>query len=139
MGQPVGLRYKRLEIEWKHFAVGDATCDRCKKTGAALLEAVAGLRREFAPWGVKVNLTETLLDKTRIDESNEIRMNGSPIEDLLAAEVVSTDCPSCGTLAGSNTCCRAIEVDNERFEEIPPEIIKNAAYRASGLSSHQRL
>lgn len=25
-------RIKRLEIEWKHFAVGDATCDRCGKT-----------------------------------------------------------------------------------------------------------
>jgi hypothetical protein len=24
-------RYKRLEIEWKHFAVGDATCERCGK------------------------------------------------------------------------------------------------------------
>jgi hypothetical protein len=26
-------RYKRLEIEWKHFAVGDATCERCGITG----------------------------------------------------------------------------------------------------------
>ena len=36
------------------------------------------------------------------------------LEDLLAAGVVSTDCPSCGTLAGESTCCRAIEIDNER-------------------------
>ena len=26
-------RYKRLEIEWKHFAVGDATCERAETTG----------------------------------------------------------------------------------------------------------
>jgi hypothetical protein len=117
-------RYKRLEIEWKHFAIGDATCERCGKTGDALREVIDELRNEFAPAGVKINLTETLLDKTRIAESNEIRMNGVLVEDLLAAGVVSTDCPSCGTLAGESTCCRAIEIGNERYEEIPAELIK---------------
>ena len=78
-------RYKRLEIEWKHFAVGDATCERCGNTGDALRTVIEELRREFAPAGVKINLTETLLDKTRIAESNEIRMNGMLLEDLLAA------------------------------------------------------
>jgi len=125
-------RYKRLEIEWKHFAVGDATCERCGNTGESLRTAVEELRREFTPVGVKVNLTETLLDKTRIAESNEILMNGTKIEDLLAAGVVSTDCPSCSTLAGESTCCRAIEIENERYEDIPPEMIRKAAYRALG-------
>jgi hypothetical protein len=127
-------RYKRLEIEWKHFAVGDATCERCGKTGDALRAVVEELRREFAPAGVKINLTETLLDKTRIAESNEILMNGVLVENLLAAGVISTDCPSCGTLAGESTCCRAIEIGNERYEEIPAEMIKKAAYRALGIT-----
>ena len=130
----IAPRYKRLEIEWKHFAVGDATCERCGKTGDSLKSVVEELRREFAPAGVKINLTETLLDKTRIAESNEILMNGTKIEDLLAAGVVSTDCPSCGTLAGQSTCCRAIEIGNERYEDIPPEMIRNAAYRALGVN-----
>ena len=126
-------RYKRLEIEWKHFAVGDATCERCGITGEDLRRVVEELRREFAPAGVKVNLTETLLDKTRIAESNEIRMNGMLLEDLLAAGVVSTDCPSCGTLAGESTCCRAIEIGDEQHEGIPAELIKKAAYLALGV------
>jgi len=109
-------RYKRLEIEWKHFAVGDATCERCGKTGDSLKSVVEELRREFAPAGVKINLT------------------GTKIEDLLAAGVISTDCPSCGTLAGESTCCRAIEIGNERYEDIPPEMIRNAAYRALGVN-----
>ena len=125
-------RYKRLEIEWKHFAVGGTTCDRCGNTGEALSTAIKELRQEFAPAGVKINLTETLLDKTRIAESNEIRMNGRPIEDLLAAGVVSTECASCGTLAGESTCCRAIEIGDERYEDIPADMIKKAAYRALG-------
>lgn len=128
-------RYKRLEIEWKHFAVGDATCERCGNTGDALHTAVEELRSEFAPAGVKINLTETLLEKTRIAESNEIRMNGVLVEVLLTAGVVSTDCPSCGTLAGESTCCRAIEIDNERYEDITPAMIKKAAYRALGIES----
>jgi hypothetical protein len=126
-------RYKRLEIEWKHFAVGDMTCERCGITGEDLFTVVEELRREFAPAGVKINLTETLLDKTRIVESNEIRMNGMLLEDILAAGVVLTDCPSCGTLAGESTCCRAIEIGDEQYENIPPELIKKAAYLALGV------
>jgi len=127
-------RYKRLEIEWKHFAVGNVTCERCGITGEDLRRVVEELRREFAPAGVKINLTETLLDKTRIAESNEIRMNGMLIEDLLAAGVVSTDCPSCGTLAGESTCCRALEIDDVRYEALPAELIKKAAYLALGVN-----
>ena len=127
-------RYKRLEIEWKHFAVSDATCERCGNTGEALRTAIEELRHEFSPAGVKINLTETILDKTRIVESNEIRMNGVLLEDILAAGVVSTDCPSCSTLAGESTCCRAIEIGNERYEDIPAEMIKKAAYHALGAS-----
>ena len=123
-------RFKRLEIEWKHFAVGDATCERCGKTGEALHAAVAELRAEFSPAGVKINLTETLLEKTRIAESNEIRMNGVLLESLISASVVTTDCPSCGELAGESTCCRAIGIGSEIFEDLPIELIKEAAYRA---------
>jgi hypothetical protein len=132
-------RYKRLEIEWKHFTVGDATGERCGNTGESLRTVIEELRREFAPAGVKINLTETLLDKNRIAESNEIRMNGMLIEDLLAAGVVSTDCPSCGTMAGESTCCRAIGIDDEWYEDIPPEILRKAAFMALGVGSPQTM
>ena len=127
-------RYKRLEIEWKHFAVGDATCERCGKTGESLRAAIEELRHEFTPAGVKINLTETLLDKTRIAESNEIRMNVALLENLLAVGVVSTDCPSCGTLSGESTCCRAIKMGDNQYEDVPAWAIKKAAYRALGVS-----
>ena len=127
-------RYKRLEIEWKHFAVGDATCERCGNTGESLRTVIEELRHEYASAGVKINLTETLLDKNRMAESNEIRMNGRLIEDLLAADVVSTDCPSCGTLAEESTCCRAIAIEDKRYEDIPAGMIKKAAYLALGVS-----
>ena len=37
-------RYKRLEIEWKHFAVGDATCERCGNTGESLRMIIEELK-----------------------------------------------------------------------------------------------
>lgn len=134
----ITLRYKRLEIEWKHFAVGDATCERCGRTGEALRTAIEKLGQEFTPSGVKINLTETLLDKTRIAESNEIRMNGVLIEELLAAGVVATDCPSCGTLAGESTCCRAIEIGNEYYEDVPEWAIKKPHTGRSGFRHENR-
>jgi hypothetical protein len=128
-------KIRRLEIEWKHFAVEDVTCERCGQTGEALRAAVDELREEFASSGVKINLTETLLDKTRIAESNEVRMNGVLLENLLSASVVATDCPSCGELAGESTCCRAIGIGDELFEDLTVELIKTAAYRALGVES----
>lgn len=82
---------------------------------------------------MKINLTETILDKTRMAESNEILLNGRLIEDLLSASVASTDCPTCGTLAGESTCCRAVKIDNELYEDIPADLIRKAAYRALGI------
>jgi hypothetical protein len=77
-----------------------------------------------------------LLDKTQIAESNEIRINGILLEDLLAATVVSTDCPSCGTLAGESICCRATEIGDNRYEDMPVWAIKKAAYGALGIEMH---
>ena len=54
------------------------------------------------------------------------------IEDLLTAGIVVTACPSCGRLAGE-TCCCAIEISEERYEDIPAEMIKKAAYPAVGI------
>lgn len=127
--------HKRLEIEWKHFAVGDATCERCGKTGEALNAAVEDLRKELSPAGVEIHLVEMSLDKTRIAESNEIRMNGVLLEDLLAATAVSTNCPSCSTLSGESTCCRATEIGDIRYEDVPIWAIKKAAYRALGIDA----
>jgi hypothetical protein len=124
---------KRLDIEWRHFAVGDATCERCGKTGEALHIAVEELRNELASSGVIISFSEMLLDKVRIAESNEIRLNDVLLEDILAANVASTECLSCGTLAGESTCCRATEIEGNRYEDVPVWAIKKAAYLSLGI------
>jgi len=124
---------KRLDIEWRHFAVGDATCERCGKTGEALNIAVEELRNELTSSGVTISFSEMLLDKVRIAESNEIRLNGVLLEDILAAKVASTECPSCGTLAGESACCRATEIEGNQYEDVPVWAIKKAAYLSLGI------
>ena len=122
-----------LEIEWKHFVVGDETCDRCEKTGCSLRSAIEELRHELTPKGVEICLTETFLDKTRMSESNEICMNGVLLEELLSAETVSTKCPSCGSLTGDTSCCcRAVGIGDDLYEDVPVWAIKKAAYLVLG-------
>ena len=122
-----------LEIEWKHFVVGDEICDLCGKTGFALRSAVEELREELPPKGVEICLTEIFLDKTRMSESNEIRMNGVLLEELLSAETVSPKCPSCGSLTGDACCCRAVEIGPDLYEDVPVWAIKKAAYLVLGM------
>ncbi len=126
-------RIKRLVIEWRHLVVDGATCERCGATGSEVKTAVDALTKELGMLGVKVVFRETALGTDQLDESNTILMNGRPFEDFIAGGVTETPCSSCSTLTGTSACCRAVEVDNQQYEEIPAWLIKRAAYRAVGL------
>ncbi len=126
-------RIKRLVIEWRHLVVDGGTCERCGATGSEVRTAVDALTQELGAHGIKVVFKETPLGTDRLEESNKILLNGKPIEDLIAGGVTETSCSSCSTLTGTSACCRAVEVDNQQYEEIPAWLIKRAAYRAVGL------
>ncbi len=126
-------RIKRLVIEWRHLVVNGATCERCGATGSEVKTAVDELTQELGALGVKVVFRETALGPDQLEESNTILMNGRPFEEFIAGGVTETPCSSCSTLTGTSACCRAVEVDNQQFEEIPAWLIKQAAYRAVGL------
>jgi hypothetical protein len=126
-------RIKRLVIEWRHLVVDGATCERCGATGSEVRTAVDALTKELGSLGIKIVFKETALDPDQLEESNKILLNGKPVEDLIAGGVTETPCSSCSTLTGTSACCRAVEVDNQQYEEIPAWLIKRAAYRAVGL------
>ena len=131
--RPPAPRIKRLVIEWRHLVVNGGTCERCGATGSEVRIAVDALTKELGAHGIKVVFKETPLGTNQLEESNKILLNGKPIEDLIAGGVTETPCSSCSTLTGTSACCRAIEVDNQQYEEIPAWLIKQAAYRAVGL------
>lgn len=114
------IRIADVVLEWRHYDKGGLTCDRCGDTGANLQLVMA----EYARQGVNVDLQETLLDESRISESNLVLINGVPLEELLAATTGTSDCKSCSCLTGSETSCRTVQCDGETFEELSPELLR---------------
>ncbi|MDK9717646.1 MAG: DUF2703 domain-containing protein [Trichlorobacter sp.] len=107
-------------MEWRHYDKAGATCDRCGYTGANLKQVIAG----YAGQGVVIELQETLLNEEQISQSNLVLINGLPLEELLAATVGESDCPSCSCLTGSATSCRTVQCGGELFEELTPELFR---------------
>jgi len=119
-----------LRIEWRHYDKSGATCERCGDTGLNLKQVV----EEYAAKGVAIELKETMLDESRISESNLVLINGIPLEELLAATTGESDCPSCSCLTGSDTSCRTVQCDGETFEELTPELIRRGIEKALALN-----
>jgi hypothetical protein len=118
---------KHLEVEWRHLDKDGKTCERCSDTGKSVRSAYDSLVNELQPEGWKIDLKETLLSDREISESNNILLNGVPIEQLIANTRKSENCcASCGDLLGSSTMCRTLVRDGQIFEEIPAEFILEA-------------
>lgn len=110
----------KLDIEWRHYDQDGATCDRCSGTGKNLQQVL----REYAERGVLIELHETLLPATRLNESNLVLINGVPLEELLSATTGESDCPSCGCLTGSAANCRTVQCNGESYEELTVDLLQ---------------
>jgi|WetSurMetagenome_2_1015567.scaffolds.fasta_scaffold163774_2 hypothetical protein len=119
-----------LTIEWRHLEVRGGTCERCAGTYANILEAITALERSGELAGIEVEIIDTPLTKDRIGESNMVLINRVPIEQLVGAGVQYTECPSCGDLVGSPTCCRAVTAGGAPEEILPVDMIRAAVLRA---------
>jgi len=121
-------------MEWRHFAVGGETCDRCRATGKSVREVVEELTGELSAKGIGIKFIETVLPAELIAQSNMILFNGVPLEEILAnATVKESACPSCSCLTGSATSCRTVEHGGVSHEAIPAELIRRAALLSVGL------
>lgn len=122
---------RSLTIELRHYDKEGQTCDRCSSTGKSVKEAVATLTAELAWQEVSVIFIETPLPEEQMPESNLILINGTPLEKILAeADSSESHCASCSCLTGADTTCRTIEYNGKTYEEIPKELIREAAYAA---------
>lgn len=124
---------KTLTIEWKHLDVAGETCDRCYDTGENLNNEIKRLNRSLQPQGMEVVLVDTKLDETEIQESNSLRFNGIPIEDLLEIKVVENFCSSCSDLLNKETFCRMVEFEGSEYEDIPAKAIRQAVFKVLDL------
>ncbi len=127
---------KELRIEWRHLESEGATCERCGDTGAALREALHGLREELRAKGVEICFAETKLRLDRIGESNLILVDDVPLEQWLSgATAPENACCSCTEILGAETCCRTVEIEGVTHEAVPAELIRQAVRKAAGIPS----
>ena len=123
---------KDLLIEWRRLVEGGDTCERCATTGKTLEKLIL----EFTPLlnvnGVKPIFKEVALSGAEIEQSNAVFLNGVPMEELVAGVKVSENsCSSCSDLLGEQTCCRAIEYEEQTFDEIPEFLLRAAILKAA--------
>lgn len=127
---------ERLEVEWQHVRGARGTCGRCTDTGQALEELRDDISRRVGP-DREVSLTETILPDEALDDSNRVLVNGVPVEELLDAELESTDCTGCTELSaccgsGEPAQCRAIVVEGEVHESLGADLLARAVDLAIG-------
>ncbi|MEL7667019.1 MAG: DUF2703 domain-containing protein [Actinomycetota bacterium] len=120
-------------IESTVLRVDDETCDRCGETVDAVRTAAEELTVALAPLNVRVTLVEHAATADEIESSNSVMINGRPIEEWLGAERITTDCPSCGDLLGTSTCCAAVRIGDKVQESFTVEQVKDAAISALGV------
>jgi len=77
-----------LTIEWKHIGNDvTGTCERCSLTGGAILDVLEELQPYFREKNITARFRETVLPDSKIDESNQVLINGVPMEEYLSAPV----------------------------------------------------
>jgi len=121
---------KQLEIEWRHLDQDGKTCDRCSDTGENVRRAIQSLADDLEALQWRVTFKETRLTEADIAESNQILLNGIPLDELLPnARISENCCASCGELLGAPTLCRTLEYQERTHEAIPVSLIREAAYQ----------
>ena len=124
---------KTIDIEWRHLVVDQATCERCSDTGLLLQQLVTDLNHECAARRVQVSLTETPLGPERISESNQVLINGRPLEvSAPTIRIGASNCRSCGELTGRDEQCRTVELEGQSFEVPPAYLIRAEVCRVGG-------
>jgi hypothetical protein len=116
-----------LVIEWHHIGNDvSGTCDRCSRTGDAIRDVLEELQPYFREKKVTVRFRERVLPDSLIEQSNQVLLNGIPLEDYLAgSRVVQTPCCSCACITGQDEAeCRAIEIGDDRYEALSAELLK---------------
>lgn len=124
----------KLQIKYQRLIASGQTCPRCQDTEAELDRAVSLLSQCLKPLNIAVDVQKLQLP---LDEflhsplsSNQIVINGKPLENWLNAELGSSKC--CGVCADNE--CRTVVIGQTVYESIPAELIIKASLMAVAQS-----
>lgn len=115
---------REIFVETHVLMVDGKTCSRCTDTIRAARVATDQLAAELASMNVTVSLIEQ--EASDVGDSNTVLINGRPIESLIGAQRVSTDCPSCTDLTGRESCCGALQTGSGVSESVTEGQIRQA-------------
>lgn len=122
---------KKLTLKWRRLVVDGKTCERCIATEKEVDKAFLALRDALANLGIEVLLEKETINldtfKQKPKSSNEILINGIPLENYISANVGQSKC--CGVCRDEE--CRTLDVEGKIYEVIPAEIIIRAALVAA--------
>lgn len=122
-----------VEIEWKHLDVSGETCDRCLSTGESLKQKILELKDILASQQIQIILKESKLKEERVNESNEVYIDGEAIENIIDVRVDYNYCASCSTLTNKDISCRSIVYNNHHYDEIPSFALHDAILKKCGF------
>ena len=123
---------KTVEIEWRRLLQDGATCKRCGDTGEVLRQMVDRLNTKCRPRGVAIVLKAVALDTQHIAESNQLLIDGKPLDPLQPHIVVrQNECPSRGELRGREAC-RTLEVVGQTHDVPRPWLIRQGVCHSAG-------
>ncbi|MFA5747172.1 MAG: DUF2703 domain-containing protein [Candidatus Paceibacterota bacterium] len=118
---------RNLLIQWVHLSVKGETCERCSDTGKNIAQVLGDLKNDPRFKEVDLEFNEMKLPPEKIGSSNEILLNGTPIEKFIAGATIGESvCRSCSDLLGEPVNCRTICCGKETMESIPKEVIREA-------------
>lgn len=123
---------RELRIVWQRLVDEEGrTCERCSLTEQALEESLRKLQAALCALDISVVLQKESIQLQEFKrdplQSNQIWINGRPIEQWLGATVGQSQC--CSVCAGSS--CRTLTVDGVSYEAIPSGLIVRAALLAA--------
>jgi len=116
-----------LSIKWQRLVTEGETCPRCGNTEQELEKAIDRLKQVLRPLEIDVILEKEKLNISEFKQdplqSNRIWINGQPIENIIKGNVGQSPC--CDVCGPSD--CRTVELNGEKYETIPADLIIQAS------------
>lgn len=120
---------KTLSIDFLYLDLD--TCERCKATDTALMQALEALSGVFKLMDIEVHVnsvnieTEALAAQYAFLSSPTIRVNGVDI----LGQIEENECQDCGSLCGDHVDCRIFRYKGIAYEQPPAVMIADGILR----------
>ena len=129
-------------IVFSHYTVKDIEPEPWKRTWDNLVDFGEHFAPKLEPMEIKLKLRKVILDDINEENlmmgnmvtvrSEELKVEETPIENMLMLELDFSECPSCVTPDGVGFACRTFkDFDGKECQALPEEFFMEAALRVA--------